>query len=1340
MSDIDDGNGPIDDVNGDIDIKELDDDVSILYKFARFFETPVRYILVLSPEDLRAVRGDTEDLHTVRGKVYMKLSELVQDLIEDDLSLTDLRDTIQSLDLGQQIQSYDIVMFYVFIQNSLDADKNKEKVLFEVNEVFKEDADDVDKPNRFSSIESLLSNNESFVRSFNVQLQSDLKILENILRAQDALEEIKDYMPLSPMNVTLRERVYHPTFKQGGPSVDPSEGPSVGPSVTYEDGIDIFNNCVPTLYIPFIQYNDATRQYFKVREDPSFPADTAVQIGTEAHTIYLTIWKGTGHAKESYIRVSYTLEGKKSVYRGIHATIVRNSITLTVQVSDKFDIIEEVSKVFPTLSLGVGVEKKVRAEYYIYNTWIDEVTLINVILNDPEDIMNTYLYIDERGKKSYATKQYLRIHFRNLARLGYEQTDSKEADEESAATIIMNQHRTDTQILLPTSVDGSSNKSGEYTLEKDMPYTQVILTADNTEQIRHFILIYQRLLRLHELYSKGIQNAFTSYIPELKDNKVQEDIRLIHIRTTNPLVDISILPIVPEFTTRIDKLQYYAPSIFVTGYSRVCQPKQQPDIILTDQEEQEWRNRKFYDPKTKTYKNRQILYFPPPHHPHHMGKPFRFVCPTDERPYPGVRANTSGENKDIYPYVPSCYETDQMSEGLYSDYRLYYFKENKVRKSEKSSTILSTNKTVDKDRLGYIPSFAKTILEQYSNEYVYMRYGVIKGPNSLIHCVMKGLAGNDPTEKYKTVQDRDLESYVSDIRSDMATSIFPELLKQEMYDSSLETIKENLGKPNVFLDPRLYYRAVEEYFGVNIYTITMDGLEIPRYKAFHSHMKRRRKTIVIFKTFGAPSENLQEPVCELIVGQSKTRMLFSYPLDMNDIFYSMLSIHTNISWSINGDLVGRQDVFSRVDPYSMLKNTPITQRVDDYGKCRGFQSAISRDTLVTILTLPTQPENHPSFTDEQITWTEADKVLDIFGEPVGYTVTTSGTSGTSATGGYWYSFGDVVYAFCIPVKNNKLSLDVGPSHPFLIRTGAVSESMVNTEKVLNVFLQLIRWAFLLLQNQQPVMPNREIRFVPVDQFISQYISVDPSVGGYDFSKVPYRLPVDLTIEEGIKEMSTFVPTMFRGNRIRIYSERLRDKLRQYMVRYVHDWFILGSSKESPTYVNRIAVPNHIEDLYRDPSDFIQRQGVHVFVNQRDLYSWFHTLTRTPEQSIMVRTKLDISYGLNDEPYLFQDSDGKLYIIQNIRLGDFTRASAVAISWKRRHVNMGAVALPWPFDSPPYVIYGIDRAGSLALLEDHTDGSEDYLQLLNYTAGQTVIAPGTDKKVPVETYAAMLPLL
>ncbi len=252
---------------------------------------------------------------------------------------------------------------------------------------------------------------------------------------------------------------------------------------------------------------------------------------------------------------------------------------------------------------------------------------------------------------------------------------------------------------------------------------------------------------------------------------------------------------------------------------------------------------------------------------------------------------------------------------------------------------------------------------------------------------------------------------------------------------------------------------------------------------------------------------------------------------------------------------------------------------------------------------------------------------------------------------------------------------------------------------------------------------------PVDTFVQTYLGVgqggENSENIYDLSKISRRLPSVSGTQEAINYLFQMTPSLIVNGRVFIYSPKMTDGIIYFLREY--DKTTRGLTRP---------VPSEIASWFQDEDDFIQQPNVSVFIGEEAMRSWLRHRLPIEQNKDMIRQKLDISLGTLTDPYLYQspkstegDLDplggSKIYLIQNVAGGDKFRAFQVVYQWYDDQINPGFGTLPWEQTELPYhAIYGISTGSVLVVIENHTEGHDNFLQLLAYGNNQ---------------YAAMLPV-
>ena len=1357
-----------------ISVSDFDNEISIRYKWATYFGYPSKYILV------RPFEGDPADEpYTTRGLVYEPFSNVLERLLSENLSLEDIYDTIH--ESNPDITPNDLAMFYYAITNGHDEEitlgvtneRPPEETLQTLND-FYENIDNMLEPKnpeapprpgiRYADLAQLHAIYEEWRGTFEKMKQKDAQALQRILQLQDALTALTP-VRVSPIVIDGVTVSVFPTLV------------STGAFPTPNDGIDIFNQSRPSLEVPYLQYNEdllplegtIRNKYYKLYRGESADVSPKLQniLPSSVKTnkpdrLYMTVWTDAvgdiqSAKKDSYQGATYMIAGKPP------KLLVSSPVSIT---RDEKAALSYVADALPAINLGPPTEVKVRGEFYLYDFEITDYSLVDTVLNS--ELLSNYLYIEETIK-SYASKKRINLRYKSL--IG----EIDETDKPTGEAYITNKSSVSVKLKQlhvvpggPPLIEQTPAGPVEIALPVGTPYVEVRITrADSREIATQFMEVFRRLMDYYRQFRPVLDKYYEAFIPTLR------------ARAETPQKPVEKhgpgAPARKHGERKIYKLQEAAPDVFVKQYARACQLPKQPVIVSPDEIDL-WKNKKIL--VNDRLVERQVMGFPPDN------PKVWLACPDDANPYPGIKENKTLPNKEQYPFIPCCFGTNHMDPYIkpnskYNQYmrgvREVQPKETKVKAGHK----IKGESILKPGRFGEIPISIKDLLSRYSEDVISIgRYGVPTGVNSLIHCILEALEIPD----YVTLNPEDKEAYAVRVRRALHDTIDPSLFQQELYDYSLEEIRLQIANPDLFLDPHLYYRGLEEMFNVNIYTFipseervlsagvqeetqeTSGFMEIPRFKVFHAQPYREdRQTVVVYKHRGGKSVlSGGSPQCELIVDydeDTKTSVKL-FGENMTDLLYTtMVGISKTITTTIEtnpgapADLAVRANIYSTVDFYGVIKRSATGQILDDYGKSRAFIFPTTHGTMSMVFP-PGQPENLPLVQD--LVLANVDDVVAIFGEvngePIGVTINENGL-----VDGLWYRAMDIMFGVYVPVipTDRYINLPVGPSNPIPNQGTNVVARVKRLQRTLNVLLQLVKWLYVIAQVTSPTNPQGERAPVLASEFDQRYfvtntVPVDDSATFYDLSAVPRKLPIVTSVEEGIQVFSQFAPSLFARGKVIMYTEAFRKKV----VDALREYYILASPLPLEGMGSPLAVgadwmiPSEIEGIFTDAEDFLTQPYVLVFVGEKDLDSWLKSMTLPSFTNITIRTKLDISLGNLDEPYIYLAPDKKIYLIQNVRDGEFSRALTVALYWTQHRINMGIQADPYIGDTPVHVIYGISASGTPVIGEgdDHSGKSPVYLQLLrygSYNARTQVEQPDGTFVIQEETkmiVAAMLPLL
>jgi hypothetical protein len=1273
-------------------ISPYDNQISILYKAGEYFQTPTRYIAI---RDKQANDTNSETMMVVEDLVYQPLLDLLSD--NPEMSLGEAYDTL--IDEESQITRQDFALLYTYylITNAFPetTETNQLQLLQDainqgvITQGTIQDIHDFIQSDIIQTIPNLRVYYEDFISRWIKELQEDALALDRILDIQDDLEGIPQELlpsatPLYVDRVTLRS---YPTWDDGR-------------AITPEDGLDIFNTALASYFTPYIQYNTGTgtnidKSYYKIYRgettttDVGLPGaepnlsmiipDTKTKAMNKANLIYATIWSGetgqviTRPTREGYTKLLYDLD------TGV--------MTFKTRISQKNPeakalLIERVTQIFPTLALGEITEVRISGEFDLFlGEEIKDYVLLNEILNNRT--FTAYLYIDER-QKAYPEKKRITVHYRSILGEAVEETTSGNNTQTpaSVSAVIGQRYVTDDEATpeVPTGT----------------PYLKINITKGASrrvaEQFRKILIL---LMGLYLQNEEAIVETYTGYIPPLETEEEEE------VKPRRRVV-------VKKGTTkrRIYQLEDAAPHIFVPGYARKCQSKLQP-IAIQAADVSAWKAKQVRNPDTGLFEDRQVLAFPPP-----PNDEILLVCPSDIAPYPSIKTNHE-ENKDRYPYIPCCAKTDHTIPGKKTKYNAYYRGLNIEGGDGKKRMNIITDKILSPGGLAEIPLPLERILLYYNSEATqFKRYGVVRDTNSFLHCVLDAL----DHENYRALSVEEKIAMAREIRMALPEKINMAVMKQEFYDFTLEQIEEQVLTEELFFDPALYYRAVEEYFDINIYTFipgkrpkkdrgeVVGKIEVPRHKFFHSRpLRLGRNTILIFKHWGAEADALDYPQCELLVDYTKeTRAMYRvFGDDMTQVIQGILNTtFPTTTWSYHeGSLQTHTNLYSKVNFDTLTERRATAQIIDDYGKLRGL---VLGDEM-TLFFIPSQPENLPIATTSP-NLVSAELPISLFGEP-----TAKGLDGK----GLWFSRPEIPnypYVIYTPVESIQAyeTLPVGPIAPIEIgddKQSVVERTLLLTRQI-SLLLQVIRWLFLLSEGT-------------VDEFMSQYTMtwpdpVEDSATFYDLSSLPRRLPETRDVATAIGILEPLVPTLFRRGRLVLYNSGFAEKIRGNLQLF---------SRELPE-----RIPRFLEGYYLYESDFKPQERTIILIGEQNLETWLLSLARSGYQGITILKQLDIAFMDRVEPYLYLSEVGVVYLIQNVEGGNLDRALGVSLNWYFETSNLGYTASPVEDTSTlPYRVYEISPSSALRLTKEYVDPNtppEEVLEVLEYSEGN---------------YAALLPL-
>ena len=1123
-----------------------------------------------------------------------------------------------------------------------------------------------------------------------------------------------------------------------------------GEKITFTDGINVFNGCVASKRVPYIKYNDSERSYYKIFAGDSLvdtPNYDNISIPEDEsnleNMIYLKMWvEDTGFlckaGKKDFIKVTYNLRFNKisftlpEVLKNIKEEDAINYLKLTFSNI----VLEKVQRVDIKGKFNIFSYEKEENNTTIFDLNFDEYSILDAItsgldlamipddtnrlfIDNPESylyLLGMYLYLDE-VEKPFADKIALKLHFRSLTSdIGLGDYLLKDMTLQTISNVSF-------EIVKNTTISDEDfyieDTESIIEIPSETEYIQVNVSSKNESDLALFTKLIKILLYA---YSKNKDPIEEDYIDILGGQTVDD---LNSFQKKYEQSDT-----IGKEDTKSRKLKKLANDIFVSEYPKIC-PR--PPISISSDQIEYWKkqyvNEVEKNDKGKTViakKERQIMSFPK------VNPKFHFVCDDNSAPYIGLVRNTL-INKDEYPGLPCCYQTDHQIPTKATEYNKVYRDMKMDVRGSKSKGMIKGKFILLPNQYGELPTKINEVLNLYSKSTVkFHRYGVVRSTSSFIHCLSKATSDKRYLELENIKDDLEredaLEKHVRSIRESLIESV--NVLKQEIYDRSDEQIREAIWDDTIFLDPALFYRGIEELYNVNIYVFipesdsSDDGdIETPRNWLFHViSYKPERPTVLIYKHNGSARDVSLYPQCELIVQSYSDGHKSVFDKNMYDICYNIIieQIKT-LTWMTepNGNINGNYDIYSGINYNKMIGDSAYKQYIDKYGKCRALNFQVSLEEKVydmTIITPPSQPLDLPLIENpNDISHVHYTIATMIFGEFTKIDVWDGNVYGL------WFKIFDIDEGIYVPIQ--QISLEEfdkdyiqGESNPIFGYQEDKAARYSKLKKNITIIIELIKWIYEIYKREY----NNNLG--DVDDFFQNYISHDNYIGDsskyYDLSKVKYKLPSYDKTDDAIDYVSQYTTNMIKDNRIIAYNVEFYNQLYEYLIRYNN--YTEGLEGNPSRYIS---------DYFQSVEDFDTTDYTLVFIGSKGYRQWLERNSYGLFNIFNVNDVVSLDKSKLSIPYILREKQ-KYYLIQNVKKGLYHNALSVALSWLKNNNNIGYDAVyndREDYSDIGIIIYGVTIRKTLTQLSKYNEDMTNMLEILQYG------------EQPTARYAAMLPL-
>ena len=499
------------------------------------------------------------------------------------------------------------------------------------------------------------------------------------------------------------------------------------------------------------------------------------------------------------------------------------------------DLLQRVIRIFPAYKditdISLPRQVHMKSEFYVPNFVLDRPIFLDLMMNDP--LVSSFLLADEHYK---IQKQRGGILTRFML--------SPNLPESSHMSCMISEYiveSSSTQIL---------RLGKEFTVGS--PFLKIrINRSDSMTDAQAFQSFLTHLLSYYQDTKPSVVKEYTSMFPDFKSTLQQKresrakKTQTVH-RTSQTLKDIN-------------------PDLFVDGYARLC--NKEPPIIL-DQ-----------DPSVEDSSPHHMLF---PKQPEE-GKQYWYTCKKpgsqSEYVYPYLKKSILS-NRDKYPVVPCCCLRDQNDkENAY--WKMYYeqgktlddIKEIMLQeKSTGDRYVLTSNKVLPYNRTGYLPPQLQHYFYLLDPNHTYLREGGFRTVNSAIEMVWNG---TDPHARTLNQQEKIRELRL--IREKLI-SAYGSRTTQEGFQDPISSYQTN---PDKYFDPRMFIKAMEDYFHIHLFLFTRDKdhpegeLVAPYFTEGYLRLKASQKEeqrpyMLLYIHYGAEFDILDYPQCEVIFSIGKS--------------------------------------------------------------------------------------------------------------------------------------------------------------------------------------------------------------------------------------------------------------------------------------------------------------------------------------------------------------------------------------------------------------------------------------------------------------------------------------
>lgn len=1078
-----------------------------------------------------------------------------------------------------------------------------------------------------------------------------------------------------------------------------------------KNGFDIFLNSLISMELPFISYKGDSNSETHIKVftgelpytlDKIKPSDSQLN---QPHTIQTVVWS----EKDDFSKASLESFVVVTIDLSVNKISFSSKITERNIVEDEPVIAKRIQRHLPLKVLNLR-ENNITGEYVIYGLDLNISLFLDLIM------MNKYarefIYMDESSSQ-YSIKKRIGFYLRQPLLEFSEALEGKRSWDRYFSFILHEEIFSQAEELPMIDYFVKTGKKDLVAVTKNMPYIKIIISKSaDRDTLQLGLLLFTSMIGIFREREKNLLEEYRQY-----NIKFGHEDKVWELKTTKGK-KLNVIK------GEINKdLQNAAPSIFVKGYgTEVCQRNDQPVIIPPDLVEK-------WNAKHIGFEN--AVPFPHPNAEIYLGCGER----NPSKPFVSLKEHNLS-NQDEYPYMPCCTAKNYQEPGSHSLFTHYYLGEEIISKKTAPTSEITSRKILIKDQTGLLPPMIEStfkLLRILNKGDDFKRLGVNFSKYSALRCLLTIVNDKEYNKFYfkgKTDFKAELkvEEYLYNmIKNSFKTDkvgkkeVFPSVLSQELYDIMPDEIEEKMLEMEYF-DTREFYRWLEIKFNLSVFVFYISPdqkitLEIPRHKFFHARPFVKRESVILLKHWGSNPEQLNYPQYEIIMKNNQMTWDLKTSKRLTKMMHKLQNTY---------QIELREIPTLHKNPYAIenfgdLFPNAISQYIDEAGKLRGFTIPLSENNIenrITIYTPPSQPLNLPNEDSEFSI--EIDYAIKIFDrKPSRYSMEGDMISGL------WFPIFDIEEGIYIPIiemsfedyDEYNLEISKGRDNPYYSYGDSILEPYHNIEKMRRIYLQCLLWSYLVYSKQ-------EYNPVKVRDFLQKYTKIENFNFLIPLKEINTSLPYTHDINYALKYLSSYFPFV-RENKFLCTNKQMYEKIEYFLIETVNRFH-----NEKPVIEKRIELnptfnrPEHnlttLQSLFNTPEDFPKTIDSQIFMSIPEFKTWLFNKLYGRGDKMLITEKMDLSMSTIKNPFLYRHRQtNQIYIVQNVSLGDESRAVQNAITYRETEKNLGYETSKYPLYKQVYRnILVITSGGDLEFFtqkegKDLQAYKENPITLLNY---------------------------